>query len=84
MDWAKVIVDLGLPVGLVLFFVWHDKKEKQRLAERLTAVEELARNQMQTVVQENTEAFRTQSALLKRIVEEGCGRRVAEAAGRVS
>lgn len=83
MDWLLTTVQtVGLPVALTIFFVWHGHSEKKRLADRLTHVEDLQRNQLVGLVEKveralvaNTESAKRHAAMLERIVQEGCGER---------
>lgn len=58
MDFVALIQDFGLPVALVLFFVWQGKIREDRMTTRINNLENYIRDTLHQVVKDNTDVMR--------------------------
>lgn len=52
--WIDIIQSLGLPVALVVFFIWQGKAREERLNNRIDGLETYLRTTFEGVIRENT------------------------------
>ena len=46
ISWVDILRDFGLPVSLVIFFVWQGKAREDRIEKRQSDLESFARTQL--------------------------------------
>jgi len=75
-DFLEIVKTLGLPVALLLLFVYFDiqrrakdAKEKTGLVERLAALEEHQRTELQKLVVENTTALQNHAEASREMIQ---------------
>lgn len=69
----QLIGQFGVPIALVIFFVWNNNKREQKLVERLEKLEDYTRDKLEKVVINYTEVVRLNSDVLnqvKRLLEK--------------
>lgn len=69
----QLIGQFGVPLALVVFFVWNNQKREQKLIERLESLEDYTRNKLEKVVINYTEIVTSNTDLLgqvKRLLEK--------------
>lgn len=67
INWIDVLQTFGLPVVLVLFFVWQSKIREDRMSERLDHVEDYMRDQFATVIRENTQIVAENTRVMQQL-----------------
>lgn len=68
----QLIGQFGVPIALVIFFVWNNNKREVRLIERLEKLEDYTRNKLEKVVINYTEIVKSNTDVLgqvKRLLE---------------
>ena len=80
MDLLPLIQNVGLPVAMVVFFLWAGHIREQRMAGRLDEMEKLVTDRLIGVIEENTATQRENTATQKQVVitlerlERECGK----------
>lgn len=63
-EWMPLIRDVGVPLALVVFFVWQSKLREDRMTKRMDELEDYQRNRMETALRENTSVMLQVKAFL--------------------
>ena len=66
LEFVKVV---GLPLALVLFFIYRDYQRESNLSKRITEVEDFQRKTLQDLVAETTAAIVKSSEIVERNTE---------------
>jgi len=51
---SRVVIEIGLPAGLVLFFVWRDFAREKSLADYIRVQESFTRDKLLAIIQSDT------------------------------
>lgn len=68
----NLIGQFGVPIALVIFFVWNNNIREQKLVKRLESLEDYTRNKLEKVVINYTEVVKSNTDVLgqvKRLLE---------------
>ena len=69
----QLIGQFGVPIALVVFFVWNNNKREQKLVKRLEKLEDYTRDKLEKVVINYTEIVKSNTDVLgqvKRLLEK--------------
>lgn len=69
----NLIGQFGVPIALVIFFVWNNNIREQKLVARLESLEDYTRNKLEKVVINYTEVVKSNTDVLgqvKRLLEK--------------
>ena len=69
-DLLTAVQSVGVPVALVIFFVWRDQIREARMTKRMDANEEFIRSELLRVVQDNSAALRENAEARRELVRE--------------
>ena len=61
----QLVSQIGVPLALVIFFVWNGNKREQRITKRLEDLEDYTRNELQGVIKANTVALENVQKVLE-------------------
>lgn len=64
IEWLDLVQNVGLPITLVLFFVWTTHQREQRLETRISSLEEFQKTVLVDTVKANTESNRNNTTAL--------------------
>lgn len=67
-NWHTLITDFGFPIALVLFFVWNSWKREERIANRVTQLEDFLQNKLLEIDERGITAVVDNTAALNRLV----------------
>lgn len=66
-DWIAILKDFGLPVCLVLFFVWQGKTREERIEKRQSDLEIFTRNQLVELWKTANETIKQNTQVMSRL-----------------
>jgi len=74
--WIKLIGEVGLPVALMIYFIWRDwkrskddKSEKDQLAVRINEIEDYQKDKLEQLLVDSTEALLGINKTHERLIE---------------
>lgn len=63
----QLLGQFGVPIALVVFFVWDNNKREQKLVKRLESLEDYTRNKLEKVIINYTEIVSSNTDVLKQV-----------------
>ncbi|MCK5019886.1 MAG: hypothetical protein KAS32_22715 [Candidatus Peribacteraceae bacterium] len=63
----KIVSQLGVPVALVIFFVWNNNVREKALTQRLTDLEDYTRNKLEKIIINYAEIAKESTNTLKQV-----------------
>ena len=68
LDWHRLATDFGFPICLVVFFVWNSWKREERIAGRVTELENFVQSELMDMNEKAVKAILANTEALNRLL----------------
>jgi len=67
-DFFTILKEIGLPLALVVYYVWKEQKRDSHEKERTQRQEDFIQKELVTLLRDNTQTIGANNSLLKRVI----------------